>query len=799
LFDINGKPYYFQREGFYQYQATDGGEVDPSPDPTPSSLSATEDFPGPPISSPQTGVARNENLYAYLQALTGGAVGGMNNIPGFGGNFYLKYPGAEDSTGALVSDRDEILTEMFDLIRSGVNTYNTAPNILPHYTYTPFKADMAPPGNPYNGPPDPAETVPISIPSNHTHGLGRTYNFDEVSLVFMAQAMDLNDGYPAIASTPPYPPQPAGSLDPYNPNRMSIGPGLPWAVAIGTNSLFTVPPYQKSPPIRKAPAGTSPSLGTDDYVPMGSARAGGYSNFPVLGPYTGKFIKQLHTLTAQYGNRSPLNLFFTSYQILTDPPEPFPGNTNPSDGPIGYIGQQAGGIGETEGQLIPNEEYSYQSAPNVTPELQGAFMDAGGQIPGDWTLGMGPTPDGAFLQKPDEGYQALGSGSNDRSYYTTDLGDADLTEINVSYSPNREIPSAVAFGGLPSRAMQGIPWCTLLFCPNPAANDNGETDESHIHPGFGTSGAGSLGTTNDPDYFNPPYTLPPDHLFLDLFWMPVVDPYAISEPFSTAGKVNLNYEIVPFGSYIHRSTALHAVMKATQLLAVPTKYNNDSFIPPTATTPPDYTNFAGTVPCFKSIAFWYEDATWDGGTQYDFACRYGINLTATIDDAPSAFQQRFTVLKDIFRSAAEICNIFLVPQTINGLKYSPDATPVPTDASYNSMQAWWKNFQLTGDNGREDPYNQLYPRLTTKSNDFQVHMRVQVVSQVPSDRGAGNFDSAAGDSVVGEYRGSAIVERYLDPNQTGIPDFATTFPSDPTSTVDNFVHYRVVSTQAFSP
>ena len=552
-------------------------------------------------------------------------------------------------------------------------------------------------------------------------------------------------------------------------------------------------------PIRNAPTGTAPNLTSDDYVPLGSARAGGYSSFPVLGPYTSKFIHQLHTLTAQYGNRNPLNLFQTSFQILTDGPQSYPGNTNPTDGPLGYIGQQAGGIGETEGQLIPNEESAYQSAPNVTPELQGAFMDSASQIPGDWTLGMGPTPDGAFLQKPDEGYQVLGTGSNgplllhDRYWRCR----SDSNQYFLFAQPGSSFP--IIFGGLPSRAMQGIPWCTLLFCPNPAANDNDSTNIDQIHPGFGTPGAPSPGATNDPAYFSPPYTLPPDHLFLDLFWMPVVEPYAISEPFSTAGKVNMNYAIVPFG-YINRSTALHAVMKSTQLLAVPTKYNNENFIQPTATTPPDYENFQGGYPSFKSIAFWYEDDTWNGGSPYDYACRYGINLTATIDAASSAFQQRFGV-HDIFRSATEICNVFLVPQTINGLNYSPAATaqPLPADASYNSMQSWWSNFQLTGDNGREDPYNQLYPRLTTKSNDFEVHMRVQVLSQNPADRASGTFDTSAGDSIVGEYRGSAIVERYLDPNQTTLPDFATTFPADPTSTVDNYIHYRVVSTKAFAP
>ena len=44
---------------------------------------------------------------------------------------------------------------------------------------------------------------------------------------------------------------------------------------------------------------------------------------------------------------------------------------------------------------------------------------------------------------------------------------------------------------------------------------------------------------------------------LDLFTMPVVEPYAISDPFSTDGKVNLNYQIMPFG-YLKRSTALRA-------------------------------------------------------------------------------------------------------------------------------------------------------------------------------------------------------------------------------------------------
>jgi uncharacterized protein (TIGR02600 family) len=336
----------------------------------------------------------------------------------------------------------------------------------------------------------------------------------------------------------------------------------------------------------------------------------------------------------------------------------------------------------------------------------------------------------------------------------------------------------------------------LLFCPNPSAND-----ANAVHPGFGIGS----GTPGPIDY--PPYTIPPDHLWLDLFWMPVVEPYAISEPFSTAGKVNMNYEIVPFGSYIHRSTALHAVMKSTRILAIPTHANDGCLS----------TNLTLNVwPNVKSMYF-----SVDVGPNFSY--RYGINLPATIDDftsstftptagAANAFYDRFITQKDIFRSASEICNAYLVPQAVPGATYlssspmlgvpTPPALPdLPTDGSPPSMNSWWSNFKLTGDNGRESPYNQIYPRLTTKSNTFQVHMRVQVVLQTPADRGAGTFDTTAGDSIVGEYRGSAIVERYLDSNQVNppLPDFATTFPGDPTSTVDNYVHYRVVSTQAFTP
>jgi len=86
------------------------------------------------------------------------------------------------------------------------------------------------------------------------------------------------------------------------------------------------------------------------------------------------------------------------------------------------------------------------------------------------------------------------------------------------FSLNRILPSPGMFGSLPASVKGFNPssgegsWETLLLRPPPG------------HPGT---------------------SAPHDHNYLDLFWMPVVEPYAISEPFSTAGKVNMNYQIFP--------------------------------------------------------------------------------------------------------------------------------------------------------------------------------------------------------------------------------------------------------------
>jgi hypothetical protein len=81
---------------------------------------------------------------------------------------------------------------------------------------------------------------------------------------------------------------------------------------------------------------------------------------------------------------------------------------------------------------------------------------------------------------------------------------------------------------------------------------------------------------------------------------------------------------------------------------------------------------------------------------------------------------------EISRSAAEICDINLLPNT------SPSSSTGAFDpTSASAVQIFWTANALTGDNSRERPYNGLYPRLTTKSNTFTIHVRAQSLKMPP--------------------------------------------------------------------
>jgi uncharacterized protein (TIGR02600 family) len=402
---------------------------------------------------------------------------------------------------------------------------------------------------------------------------------------------------------------------------------------------------------------------------------------------------------------------------------------------------------ETAGTLLKNVTYPDHAIPAVTRGVNGALNKDG--RPGDWDTGIGGIEDGPYVNKPDEGTGALPLGG----YYSR--GGEFASEDGITFSPNRMIASAVAFGSLPTGIHNTIPrpadnassawahphpWQTVLFCPNPAARSTPAGTEPNAldHIGFKT---------------------PRDHLLLDLFYMPVIEPYAISDSFSTAGKINMNYQMMPF-THIERSTGLYAAMKSTRITAIPVSAVNQ------------YKNPNG-----NSLEF-----------------RYAVNTALTLTGLKKRFDNW-----DLYRAPSEICEIFLVPQRLPDGNYGGAAAP---PATYEAMNDWWNGslntadaMDLTGDNLREAPYGQLYPRLTTQSNTYTVHYRVQSLKKARSTDQA--VWEEGKDAVNAEYRGSAMLERYLDPNEKELGAVGVGSSSFLNSW-DAFFRFRVVQTKQFA-
>lgn len=329
---------------------------------------------------------------------------------------------------------------------------------------------------------------------------------------------------------------------------------------------------------------------------------------------------------------------------------------------------------------------------------------------GDWDRGVANMLDGPYINKPDEGTivrSATVTWIGDYPYFT-ELASS-TQDIGTFFSPMRQVPSPGMFGSLPTGVVRDIPWQTLLFRPQPG------------HPGW---------------------SLPRDHLLMDLFWMPVVEPYAISEPFSTAGKVNMNFEILPF-TKIERSTALHAVLMGEKIAAIPTT---------------DGTRYSARI------------ASPLNQNEY----RLPLDLEQTL----SQFTSRFSN-DDLFRSASEICDLWIVPE----------------GQSVSGMTTFWGNHLLTGENLRERIYTTLYPRLTTRSNAFTVHMKVQTLKK-PASVPEGEWDEGRA-QIASEYRGSALIERYLDPNDVRLPDYAADPDKEPR--LSEFYRWRVLNRVRFAP
>ena len=428
------------------------------------------------------------------------------------------------------------------------------------------------------------------------------------------------------------------------------------------------------------------------------------------------------------------------------------------------VGGAAGGTAEGSTLATPSGRSFYQNFMPTNFSLSRVDFEGGGSgvsgrfrslnstaLPGamDWTGGDGGFADGAIIDKPFELFFPVSLDvSSSRRLLVPFFTNYELLSDEARFSPNSQIVSAVQFGSLPSGAVRGLPWQTLLFSPNPAAGSS--------HPGL---------------------VSPPDHLLLDLFSMPVVEPYPISEPLSTAGRINLNYQIAPF-THIVRKTGPYALLKSLQM-PILTKVQSANY---------KYLPEMNRTGWSAGSSVWEAKASFSGGTNADGGSpepsvsfpalgvgtrtRYSIN----IDETLKGFDEIFTN-DGAFRSASEICNMFLVPRTDDADPASTTPIPGIPTTLVDVRNGWWTSSNadnsptITGDNLRESPYNQLYPRVTTKSNTFTVHYRVQALKQAGNRTDWATWNEAT-DQVLSESRGSATIERYVDPNDTSIPDFA---------------------------
>jgi len=452
---------------------------------------------------------------------------------------------------------------------------------------------------------------------------------------------------------------------------------------------------------------------------------------------------------------------------------------------------------------------------------------------GDFDTGISTAREGPYVNKPDEGNYYANSDARSvngvsvtrfyrSGYFYASWRQMDDWRNGIYMTPNRLISSPVTFGSLSTgvwntggnqpaaaRALSGAsfgteaginhgtfparPWQTLLFRPHSTISTPASVGGKSIHPG---------------------QLNPMDHYVLDLFFMPVVEPYAISEPLSVAGRLNMNYQILPFTN-IRRATGMHAVMKGELVTAIPQRHQG-------LTDFGTYTskNFKDFTPGLWDT-FWNEisQTANDTGPKsvYGASAPYPqpnngvywyrpINVTETLAQFDERFKGDATDTaasrrRGAFRSASQICEIHLVPgrgQTEAASAMMTNITNMNSATRQQRMDNFWSSNPATGDNVRERPYSNIYSRITNRSNTFRVHVRAQVIKKARSTD-PDTMDSEK-DAVLSEYRGSALLERYIDPNDAArvLPDYASGDPltKDP---LDTFYQYRVLETKRFSP
>lgn len=727
---VGGFPYYFQRS---------------NPD------SPTADY----------NLSRNQQLLTYFRDLTDKAV------PGFGGSSGI--------LGKYGADAEQITTEIFDYIRC-INLQDTSQGVVPaNY----FSADGL--------------VMPTDGASG-TRGFGRMPVVTKAGMVFSQNATTVNGTLTGTANAQlvletfipghGFPQVNLGSN--YTIEVSGLSP-FQWGTAGNMTSVFAANTGNYTGNVNK----TNPSIG-------GRRSIESFSSYPALAPdrpafsanSTMDFTGGILTITAQYKGATVQVINNVELPSVTGLPTPTGNSTltwprpitatdvvrsvQISFGDYRISAAKASFDGGTSGpaatRFIKHPNYdsleaanrhkahaflqdlsngmqfypganmikaAYYSANTTLADASGQNWPNGDLIQNDlggrsdFDNGWGVFGDAPYINFPDEGVTSNATSSGNQPYFT--MNNPLVTLGPGFFSPNRLVPSAGIMGSLPTGVLAGTPWQTLLF--RPAA----------------LTAAGHAGLAN-----------PPDYLLLDFFNMPVVEPYAISEPLSTAGRINMNYQIAPF-SYIKRTTAVEAALHTERLTAI----KNNICI------------FTDRRKHWDSFSAAVGMGTTTTSTADVNMTRFPLNLS-TSGGTLEGFENRFAA-NNLFRSAAEICSIPLVPLTTVG------------NPTYSTMANWWTGYTFTGENSKERPYARIYPKLTTKSNSYTVHYRVQVLKKNPST--AANQWDEGKDTVLSESRGSSLIERYIDPNDPRLPDFATTSGAN----IDDYYRFRVVQARKFAP
>jgi uncharacterized protein (TIGR02600 family) len=506
------------------------------------------------------------------------------------------------------------------------------------------------------------------------------------------------------------------------------------------------------------------------------------------------------TKTIGQGLRAPRSIHsFTTHIATTEEGVVLP-TTSVLNNPV--FGAPANLV-STNHSMVVGAPYSDARLPDLPPDAGWASV---ANSYGDFDNGIANSRDGAYVNKPDEGNFYAGNFSRHNKtqfyrsgYFYEPWRNSDDWRTGVYMTPNRIVTSPVMFGSLPTGVWTGgsvstsalvgaagvtfnagKPWQTLLFRPYARSHATLGKPVSTGHPGDHN---------------------PRDHNLLDLFFMPVVEPYAISEPLSSAGRINLNYQIMPFTNII-RATGMHALMKGEFMTAIPR--NDDVNKSKTFQT-------AATAAMWNSTGdrYWGEQPSSPGGRKL---WHRPIDVTKTLYQFEQKFRHSATGanhalgrFRGLFRSASQICEIHLIPDVSEGpsadgevLGSVGNITPNTNDWQ-EKMDEFWQNHSPTGDNTRERPYSNLYARVTTRSNTFRVHMRAQVLRKARSV--AADVVDPAKDAVLGEYRGSALIERYIDPTDTlnPIPDYAASTNPLNLPPLETFYKFRTLESKRFSP